>query len=170
MTTKPPPLDDPRWVPLNEAFERGQRQTGSDKLALADLRKLVQRAYTKRRSYDKYSGTTSEELLTPQFWRDHQIGRWVRGVRVGPRVGQPFPDTTVIYIWGPDLEEIWPPAAPPPAAPASERPTDPVQPPLRQRPGTKYKDDWPEVAAQKLIYWALHDPTCLRTSTGWSRT
>src|SRR5262245_3412409 len=156
---KSPPLDDPRWVLLNKAFARRQNQTGSDKLALADLREMVLRAHTMRRSHD---GTTRPEMLTPQFWRDFDYRLW--GLNLS--IGRSFPENTTLYVWGPNLEEIWPPEAPRAAAPPAATSDHPAADKLRQRPGTKYKDDWPEVVAQKLIYLALYDPDTLKNVDG----
>src|SRR5262249_47766731 len=131
---------DPRWVPLNEALARRELQTGTDELALADLREMVPRAYTMRRSYDRRSDTTRDEILTPQFWRDFDFRRW----RLSLRIKRSFPENTILYVWGPDLEEIWPPAAPASKRPTHRRtrprPAPPHPPPRRRGPATPH--DW----------------------------
>jgi hypothetical protein len=125
-TPEQPPLDDdPRWLPIEAAHERGVERTGDNDLAVIDLEKLLAdgRLPCMRRS------TTSEERQRVAAIAWIELIRLYSGKDVSVIYRQPLFQSKGHYIvnpvrgwrffvWQPVLDRIWPP--PTDSAPVDE--------------------------------------------------
>jgi hypothetical protein len=143
------------------------QRIGNPELAARDLAKLLAKRERGVRSMRRYFGRFRDpsrpnlewELLPFSFWDEHVLESWSDGLCYRHiRSRQPIL-AVGFYVWKPDLATAGLTDAP--ATDASPTATSADAKPPR-KPGTKYKDDWPEVVAQKLIYLARHDPEMLK--------
>jgi hypothetical protein len=144
------PLDDPRWLPILDAHKAILPRTGDWHLAARDLTAAMAKpdgVRSMRRRVKRGEGP-DRELLPRSFWEAYELRPW--NSRPGP-----FPNDSLLvcppgktgraiqgyafFVWNPDLEKIWPTAAP--TAGSSEHPNDPLRPPPRRR-GPVMTHDW----------------------------
>jgi hypothetical protein len=139
------PLASPHWTKLNDAYRDACTRTSSD-LAIAELEQgfAAGRLHAKAEWLDQ--GRPKQKLLEPKFWADLEIRRWQNGVALFPHdINKRLPSGTVIHVWKPDLETIWPTEAPATTAPVDE------PKPQRRKPGPEPTADWPMRVARELI-------------------
>jgi hypothetical protein len=117
------PLDDSNWLPVLDAHKAILPRTGNWHLAARDLTAAMAKAdgvRSMRRRVMRGEGP-DRKLLPRSFWNTYELRPW--NSRPGP-----FPiDTLLIcppgkigraiegyafFVWKPDLEKIWPTAAP----------------------------------------------------------
>jgi hypothetical protein len=135
-TPEQPPLDDdPRWLPIEDAHQRRNERTGSNRLAAADLTKEQAQRHVRSMARSLRSG--EPRRVAPAEWVDEiELLFW----KNRPRVFSRRPSVRMIarrptrvreqvrdwafYVWKPDFETVWPP----PPDTSSEAPS---RPPVR---------------------------------------
>lgn len=139
-----PPLDDPRWCPMQTAIVLRTRQTGTERLAINDLEQDM--AGGKLRSMRRHIVNGSRECVSAEFWTTCQ-GRWIGSRRIGCDA-----EDWLFYVWQPDFDR--------PYAPTDRDNDSDAPPPVKS--GPKPHGDWPTLIAQWLIEVALDNPQKLQ--------
>jgi len=138
---------DSRWAPLDDLHAPLIPRTGNRDLAAHDLTKLLATpppygVRSMRRYFGRYRDLSRPELewelLEFSFWEEHALSSWSDGLCiVRPKQGVSQAVQAVgLYGWKPDFDK-----AVPGLAPASDSPTDAMQPPLQRR-GPVLTHDW----------------------------
>ena len=133
------PLDDPRWVPLEDLHALLIPRTGNRDLAARDLTKLLatpppRGVRSMRRYFGRYRDLSRPDLEREQlefaFWEEHTLSSWSDGLCiVRPKQGVSQAIRAVgLYGWKPDFDK-----AVPRLAPVSDSPADDTQPPPQRR-------------------------------------
>jgi hypothetical protein len=124
-TTSALPLDSFDWAPLEIPHRWLAERIGNPDLAAQDLAAaLAERVRTMRRYFGRFRDLSRPDLEREQldfsFWVEHRLQSWTNGLRIGlANRGVDYPIPAVgIYVWKPDLEQVWPDMFPP--APAKE--------------------------------------------------
>jgi len=145
-----PSHDDPRWRPVREEFKLISQRRGHQELALLDLNGAL--ADDRVQSMLRHIESGECERLLPEYWVAHKLSLWSdEGLLIVPRDPErrgviPFRGV-VLFLWHPDVEEVWP---------TLRQADDEVAP--RAKPGKKPTGDWHTVIAQWLIAVAADDP------------
>jgi hypothetical protein len=121
------PLNSGNWWPLNDAYRHRRSQTGSSDFAITDLQLALESGdLPSKLRQQTITGKRRRETLfkTPKFWREGvELVRRGEGVRLifrseaarrslAPILGPPW--ETVVYVWKPAYEELWPTEVPTP--------------------------------------------------------
>ena len=142
------PLVSPNWWTYGKTVRYVRTRMGDKVIADSDLVAAIERGDVRSKleqaqmQYDPPARRS--KLLTPDFYqRDYKFVRfWDRWV-LKPRTDQVLLGRWDIYLWGPDIERIWPPEAPPSEQRADEAPHRP--------PGRQPKHDWPKHIRREVI-------------------
>ena len=126
-------LDDPRWRPLAEVFEKLRRQTGNATLTARDLTDDLWQG--RRRAMRRWLNRPDRELVLKDFWDRHEVnarsdGPQIveRNLRGGTRQIIPLFDS-VFYLWDPDSTAPQQAPVKPGSKPALNLPPPPPSPP-----------------------------------------
>jgi len=146
------PLNSPNWWTYDKAVRYVRARMGDKDIADSDLVAAIERGGEQGGVHSKLEQVRMQydpparrsKLLTPDFYqRDYKFVRfWDRWV-LKPRTDQVLLGRWDIYLWGPDIEKIWPPEAPPSEQRADEAP--------RRPPGRQPKHDWPKHIRREVI-------------------
>jgi hypothetical protein len=149
------PLGGPHWLPLDDAHRLHHEATGNRFLAAGDLTGALLSGHLRcmRRRVGRGVGP-GREFVPSAFWASYRLDSWRDALLIRARIRQQGKAVEalrgyVFYVWKPDLEKIWPTAAPswPTAAPPSERRTDDLRPPPRRREPV-VTHDWFSICAE----------------------
>jgi hypothetical protein len=146
------PLDSPHWLPLNDAHRLHHETTGNRSLAAGDLTGALLSGHLRCMRRRVGRGVEPDREFVPSsFWAGYRLDSWSDALLIRARTHRggvvPTLQGFAFYVWKPDLERIWPTAAPPSEGRADEAQTAP----RRRKPGPKIKHNWRlHVAAETL--------------------
>jgi hypothetical protein len=122
---KPLPLDNPRWLPVEEIHKLLMQRTGDGRLAASDLNKKcgAVRCMCRRRMLPRKSRPVpaagdvatsnigDRELVAPAHWANHEFKFTMSGHLVLWRKGEKgawLHGEFVFYLWKADVVKAWP--------------------------------------------------------------
>ena len=143
------------WAPFKEAWQRVEAVIGSSLwLIQRDLRQdfLDERLISAVRRISP-DGTEKRVILNPTFWQRLKINyAWsITGWEAEAREGERW----VFVVRRRELDRLYPIATLGRPGTDGLPPVDLAADAPRQKPGPKYKDDWPIVMASEIIRLAL---------------
>jgi hypothetical protein len=145
-----PPLDAPRWWPMQKAIDAHAAQTGDRELAVRDLEQAMESGKLRGMRRSRNSG--KRELLSGPFGK---LFIWFQcctdiddASERRMSVDYPF-DDWMFYVWKPDFDRLY--------SVARSDHDDGGESPPPVKPGKKPRGNWPMLVAQWLIEVAADD-------------
>jgi hypothetical protein len=111
---KPLPPISGSWVRFNDVYRDAIARGGSSDLTIAKLQAALEEGRTRSKvEWLDREKHVRRELLSSAWWREHEIRRWNEGLAVFPRAQDArLNPTTVIFLWQPDLAQVFPSGEP----------------------------------------------------------
>jgi hypothetical protein len=157
-----PPLVSPHWWPCAKALQHVRTLMGGADIADSDLVSAIERGNIRSKLEQVLSKldppARRSELLTPQFYqRDY---RFVRHPGLPLALQPRKPDQALagrwgIYLWGPDIEKLWPGESP--SGDENHTESEPEKfstldlPKSQRRPGPQPRQDWRTHVVREVI-------------------
>jgi len=104
-----PPLDDPRWWPMQNAIKLLKAQTGGRDFAVMDLKQAMTSGKLRGMRRSRHNG--EREHLSPPF--ENQFFVWFCSNDPEAREAENYPlDDWAFYVWKPDFDRLFSAGAP----------------------------------------------------------
>jgi hypothetical protein len=136
------PLDDPRWLPLDEALHLMTQHTGSAPLAALDLRQAMMPPRPRVRGMRRFiedGRDIRRELVPAEVWIEPVLSANLH--RFPPDLNLRKIHGWVYYVWKPDIDTLL----------GKSRTEEKGDGPARRKPGEGYTEDWPLHVAHEVI-------------------